>query len=151
MSFSICQIIFSYFCYDCCCPFMLFYYLTISYYKVALISFTARHSMISFNFRSIVEPVRNLAYRQEAQYHFSKAVSLDTDTQTLHCVNALDSGQGEYDVPYDKLVIGVGSRPSTFNVPGVREHAFFLKVPVSFLIFVAYNRLFMYRQFMWQG
>jgi len=28
---------------------------------------------------------------------------------------------------YDKLVIGVGAYPQTFNVPGVKEHAHFLK------------------------
>lgn len=36
-----------------------------------------------------------------------------------------------YDVPYDKLVIGVGAVSNTFNVPGVKEHAFFLKVYMS--------------------
>lgn len=33
-----------------------------------------------------------------------------------------------YDVPYDKLVIGVGAVSNDFNVPGVKEHALFLKV-----------------------
>jgi NADH:ubiquinone reductase (non-electrogenic) len=32
-----------------------------------------------------------------------------------------------YEVSYDKLVIAVGARSNTFNVPGVEKHAFFLK------------------------
>ena len=40
----------------------------------------------------------------------------------------LDPKRHEYEVEYDKLVIGVGARPNTFGVPGVEEHAFFLKV-----------------------
>lgn len=30
-------------------------------------------------------------------------------------------------VPYDFLVVAVGARVNTFNIPGVREHCFFLK------------------------
>lgn len=30
-------------------------------------------------------------------------------------------------VPYDLLVIAVGARVNTFNIPGVQEHCFFLK------------------------
>ena len=33
-----------------------------------------------------------------------------------------------YNIEYDKLVIGVGAVSNTFGVPGVSEHAFFLKV-----------------------
>lgn len=79
-------------------------------------------------YRSIIEPVRNYKFRDESHYHLAKAVSVDTDKQLVKCVNILDSHQQEYDVEYDKLVIGVGARPNTFGVPGVYEHAFFLKV-----------------------
>ena len=33
-----------------------------------------------------------------------------------------------YPVSYDILVIGVGANSNTFNIAGVNEHAFFLKV-----------------------
>lgn len=33
----------------------------------------------------------------------------------------------EFEVDYDKLVIGVGARNNTFGIPGVEEHAHFLK------------------------
>ncbi|CAC5413439.1 ndh1 [Mytilus coruscus] len=34
----------------------------------------------------------------------------------------------KYTIDFDKLVIGVGALSNTFNVPGVQEHSFFLKV-----------------------
>ena len=34
---------------------------------------------------------------------------------------------GAMTLPYDHLVIGVGAEPNTFNIPGVKENAFFLK------------------------
>ena len=36
------------------------------------------------------------------------------------------------EIPYDQLVIGVGALPNSFGVPGVHEHAFFLKVSLLF-------------------
>lgn len=36
-------------------------------------------------------------------------------------------GQKPFTIPYDKLVIAVGCYSQTFNTPGVKEHAFFLK------------------------
>ena len=34
---------------------------------------------------------------------------------------------GVHELPYDHLVIGVGAEPNTFNIPGVKENAFFMK------------------------
>jgi NADH:ubiquinone reductase (non-electrogenic) len=31
------------------------------------------------------------------------------------------------ELSYDKLVIAVGAQPNTFGIPGVQEHALFLK------------------------
>ncbi len=36
-------------------------------------------------------------------------------------------GQQPFALPYDKLVIAVGAYSQTFDTPGVKEHAFFLK------------------------
>lgn len=33
-----------------------------------------------------------------------------------------------FQIPYDKLVIAVGAYSQTFGIPGVKEHASFLKV-----------------------
>ena len=78
-------------------------------------------------FRSIIEPVRNTKFRQSTHYHLSEAYDLDLQSKTLKCRSVLKEGL-EYDLNYDKLVIGVGSLSNTFGVPGVKEHAFFLKV-----------------------
>ena len=47
--------------------------------------------------------------------------------QVLKCQSVINEKM-TYDLPYDKLVIGVGAVSNTFGVPGVEEHAFFLKV-----------------------
>ena len=39
----------------------------------------------------------------------------------------MESTPQTYTLPYDKLVIAVGSFSNTFNIPGVSENAFFLK------------------------
>ena len=85
----------------------------------------------TLEFRSIIEPIRNSGFRDEHHFHHSCAISLDPDKQVVRCVSALDPRIG-YDVPYDALVIAVGAVPNDFNIPGVREHAFFLKVGVTY-------------------
>jgi NADH:ubiquinone reductase (non-electrogenic) len=42
-------------------------------------------------------------------------------------VQSVVAGRRRYALPYDTLVIACGSRPLTFGLPGVEEHAFFLK------------------------
>ena len=81
----------------------------------------------TLEFRSIIEPIRNTGFRDEHHFHQSYATGLDPDKQVVRCMSALDPGMS-YEVPYDVLVIGVGAVPNDFNIPGVKEHAFFLKV-----------------------
>ena len=81
----------------------------------------------TLEFRSIIEPVRNSGFRDEHHFHLSFARGLDTGRQLVHCESALDAGK-MYSVNYDLLVIGVGAVPNDFGIPGVKEHAFFLKV-----------------------
>ena len=81
----------------------------------------------TLEFRSIIEPVRNTGFRDEHHFHLSHAVGLDAVGKKVECVSVLDPSR-VYHVPYDKLVIGVGAVSNDFNVPGVKEHAFFLKV-----------------------
>merc|ERR1719384_2832182 len=33
----------------------------------------------------------------------------------------------QFNLPYDKLVVGVGFQPNDFNTPGVKENALFMK------------------------
>lgn len=81
----------------------------------------------TLEFRSITEPIRNTGFRDEHHFHLSYATGLDAEQQVVHCVSALDPSK-KYDVSYDVLVIGVGAVPNDFNVPGVKEHGYFLKV-----------------------
>lgn len=80
----------------------------------------------TLEFRSIIEPVRNTRFRRSDHFHLAEALKLDLAGKTVHCSNVLNADV-TYDVGFDKLVIGVGARPNTFGVPGVTEHAFFLK------------------------
>lgn len=84
----------------------------------------------TLEFRSIIEPIRNAGFRDEHHFHLSYATGLDTERQVVQCVSSLDPAK-EYEVSYDILVIGIGAVPNDFNVPGVKEHAFFLKVHLS--------------------
>ena len=81
----------------------------------------------TLEFRSIIEPIRNSGFRDEHHFHQSYATGLDPERQVVRCVSALDPGMS-YEVCYDVLVIGVGAVPNDFNIPGVKEHAYFLKV-----------------------
>ena len=81
----------------------------------------------TLEFRSIIEPIRNAGFRDEHHFHQSYATSLDPEKQVVRCISALDPGLS-YDVSYDVMVIGVGAVPNDFKIPGVKEHAFFLKV-----------------------
>ena len=49
------------------------------------------------------------------------------EDKVVKCASVLDPDK-VYNVSYDKLVIGVGAVSNDFNVSGVKEHAFFLKV-----------------------
>ena len=79
----------------------------------------------TLEFRSIIEPVRNTRFRDDHHFQLAKAVKLDVDKCTVVCESVLNNKR--YEVSYDKLVIAVGARSNTFNVPGVERHAFFLK------------------------
>jgi NADH:ubiquinone reductase (non-electrogenic) len=76
----------------------------------------------TLEFRSILEPLR----RQDgAEFRLLEARSLDHANRVVRGVSPLDGREAE--VPYDDLIIAVGAVPGTFGVPGVSEHAMFLK------------------------
>jgi NADPH-dependent 2,4-dienoyl-CoA reductase/sulfur reductase-like enzyme len=81
----------------------------------------------TLEFRSIIEPVRNIGFRDEQDFHLAHAVGLDVGRKVVKCASVMDQNL-KYEVSYDKLVIGVGAVSNDFNVPGVKEHALFLKV-----------------------
>lgn len=83
--------------------------------------------------RSIVEPVRKILakrYRKHpVNFLEAECMGVDPKSKTIHCkdrsgvVGAVES----FNLDYDLLVVAVGATTNTFNTPGVREYAHFLK------------------------
>jgi NADH:ubiquinone reductase (non-electrogenic) len=73
--------------------------------------------------RSIIEPIRKA--RRNIHFIQGEAVALDVDRRTVTCQSPDPDTQ--FTVAYDFLVISVGAENNTFGIPGVVEHAVFLK------------------------
>ncbi|KFH67497.1 hypothetical protein MVEG_06229 [Podila verticillata NRRL 6337] len=96
----------------------------------------ASTSVGTLEFRCITEPVRG--YTRNVEYHQAWCDSVDLEHSKIDCTSNLSSvpksitadTQGnskKLQLDYDHLIIAVGSYSNTFNIPGVKEHAFFLK------------------------
>ncbi|KZT30108.1 FAD/NAD(P)-binding domain-containing protein [Neolentinus lepideus HHB14362 ss-1] len=87
----------------------------------------------SLEYRCALEPVRR--YTPQARAYQAWCDGIDFEEKSLNCMPAtppLPSAphlgtRTPFSVPYDKLVISVGAYSQTFGVPGVKEHAYFLK------------------------
>ncbi len=77
----------------------------------------------TIEFRSIIEPIRYA--RDEIRFYQAEAQDIDIAERTVHCIGVAD--RHGFDVEYDVLVIAVGAVSNSFGVPGVAEHAMFLK------------------------
>ncbi|KAL5716605.1 NADH:ubiquinone reductase (non-electrogenic) [Ranunculus cassubicifolius] len=82
--------------------------------------------------RSIVEPVRNILKKKRGNTGFLEAecYKIDAKNKKVHCrptKPANPANKEEFIVDYDYLVVAMGARPNTFNIPGVEEHTHFLK------------------------
>ncbi|PKU69977.1 external alternative NAD(P)H-ubiquinone oxidoreductase B2, mitochondrial [Dendrobium catenatum] len=82
--------------------------------------------------RSIVEPIRNIMRKKKGEIKFWEAecFKIDPANKRVHCryTTAPNSGwTDEFLVNYDYLVIAIGARANTFNIPGVEENCHFLK------------------------
>ncbi|CAI4322368.1 BAI_1a_G0007890.mRNA.1.CDS.1 [Saccharomyces cerevisiae] len=79
--------------------------------------------------KSIVEPVRSIARRTPGEVHYIEAEALDVDPKAKK-VMVQSVSEDEYFVSslsYDYLVVSVGAKTTTFNIPGVYGNANFLK------------------------
>lgn len=76
----------------------------------------------TLEFRSILEPLRN---QNNAAFQLMAAESIDTARRVVTGSSPLDGRPME--LAYDELVIAVGAVPGTFGIPGVADHATFLK------------------------
>lgn len=90
----------------------------------------------TLEFRAVCEPISNIQHAL-AQHpnSFSHCVvhNVDFDKKEVNCVGVgvinadLYAPVKAFNIKYDKLVLAHGAEPNTFNVPGVKENAFFLR------------------------
>lgn len=80
----------------------------------------------TLEFRCIQEPVRTIS---GLRYLQAKAHAVDFDERSIRCRDVFK--EAVFDVPYDKLVLAMGCKTNTFNIPGVAERegsqVFYLK------------------------
>ncbi|GMH30332.1 hypothetical protein Nepgr_032175 [Nepenthes gracilis] len=89
----------------------------------------------TLEFRSVAEPVNQiqsaLAKDPNCYFFLASCTGIDADKHEIYCQTVDHAGQShephQFKVAYDKLVIGAGAEPLTFNIKGVKEHAFFLR------------------------
>lgn len=79
----------------------------------------------TIEFRSIIEPIRRVIENDRAEFYQAEGESLDTTRRIVHCKSVF--GEERFEVPYDILIIAIGAVNRTFGIPGVLEHAMFLK------------------------
>ncbi|KAF9287704.1 hypothetical protein BGZ68_001373 [Mortierella alpina] len=110
----------------------------------------ASTSVGTLEFRCITEPVRG--YTRNVEYHQAWCDTVDFEQSKVDCTLNLSpvpasvhlvkdpskqkgllstTNDNKFQLDYDHLIIAVGSYSNTFNIPGVKEHAFFLKEVVD--------------------
>ncbi|XP_042062669.1 external alternative NAD(P)H-ubiquinone oxidoreductase B2, mitochondrial-like [Salvia splendens] len=82
--------------------------------------------------RSIVEPIRNIVRKKNVNVHYWEAecYRIDAKNKKVYCRSHLAGDPNQIEeivVDYDYLVVSVGARSNTFNIPGVAENCHFLK------------------------
>jgi NADH:ubiquinone reductase (non-electrogenic) len=91
----------------------------------------ASSSVGTITLRSACEPLRALV--ESAASKATSATFVRADARYVDVINkkvyaTTDSEEGmALELSYDKLVVAVGAQPNTFGIPGVQEHALFLK------------------------
>eukprot|EP01025_Chloroclados_australasicus_P007534 TRINITY_DN12441_c0_g1_i4.p1 TRINITY_DN12441_c0_g1~~TRINITY_DN12441_c0_g1_i4.p1 ORF type:complete len:608 (-),score=41.02 TRINITY_DN12441_c0_g1_i4:269-2092(-) len=78
--------------------------------------------------RSIVEPIRNLALGK-AKYFEALAQEIDVNKKEIVACFPKDAGFPEscFRLPYDQLVVAVGSINNTFGIQGVDKYCYYFK------------------------
>ncbi|CAG8609016.1 8266_t:CDS:10, partial [Ambispora leptoticha] len=105
-------------------------------------------SVGTLEFRCITEPVRKFEPKVEFYQAYADTIGKtkafcefasitsntslycllqDLDNQIVNCTSNLEKKRDKFSIPYDTLVIAVGANSNTFGIPGVGEHALFLK------------------------
>jgi len=76
--------------------------------------------------RSLIEPIRKVVARLRGHVIVGKAVDIHMGERLLEVQSTFNGKSENFYIPYDKLVIAVGSSSSTHGVPGL-EHSMQLK------------------------
>jgi NADH:ubiquinone reductase (non-electrogenic) len=77
---------------------------------------------------SIIEPIRWYCESESgAKFVQAECTGVDVKGKVISCRGSDSSSVPSFSMPYDHLVIAVGAEPATFNIPGVKEHATFMK------------------------
>lgn len=79
----------------------------------------------TLEFRSIIEPIRARQDRAGLKFYQAHGTHIDLATKLVTCEGVFD--RETFLLSYNVLVIAVGAVSKTFNIPGVLEHALFLK------------------------
>lgn len=79
----------------------------------------------TLEFRSIIEPIRNLQDRLDIKFYQATCTHVEAGTKLVTCEGVFD--RETFLLSYNTLVIAVGATNKTFNIPGVEAHTFFLK------------------------
>jgi NADH:ubiquinone reductase (H+-translocating) len=75
-------------------------------------------------YRSLLESARKICKRSKSQYVNGSCRDIDLESKT---VSVKDNDGLFCDIQYDKLVIALGARNATYEIPGVKEHVNFCK------------------------
>jgi len=84
----------------------------------------ASSALGTVNQRSICQPVRPVCAAKGARFYESHVCAIDKVQRQVTCRTACER---EFNLDYDKLIIGVGFQPNDFGIEGVKEHALFMK------------------------
>lgn len=79
----------------------------------------------TLEFRSIIEPIRSLQNKSGLTYYQAACTEIDANTKLVTCEGVFN--RESFLLSYNILVIAVGAINKTFQIPGVEEHALFLK------------------------
>lgn len=87
--------------------------------------------LLKYHVSSDIKFTSSLQRYAEAYYWEAECIKIDPENKKVYCRSNLSTngnGKEEFAVDYDYLVIATGARVNTFNIPGVEENTFFLKV-----------------------
>ncbi len=76
----------------------------------------------TIEFRSIIEPIRNI---KNTEYLQSYCYKIDEKNKKIFCEDA--DTKKKFELDYDILVISVGEVTNTYNIEGVNEYSYFLR------------------------